>query len=75
MGALGVTMSDAIKNITDHYLGLKDRVALERMRDHRNTLLQNYRMYAAQGFKVQTLETSLNEDITAIDDALARLSI
>jgi hypothetical protein len=67
-------MSEAIQIITNTYVQLKDRVALERMREHRNQLLQNYRIQAAQGFRVLTLETSLQEDMTAIDDALSRLS-
>jgi hypothetical protein len=56
-----------------HYVRLKDRVALERMRDHRNNLLQNYRVRAAQGFRVETLETSLQEDVNVLNDALSRL--
>jgi hypothetical protein len=67
-------MSEAIKIIASHYVGLKDRVTLEQMREHRSKLLQNYRIQAAQGFRVQTLETSLQEDVNAIDDALSRLS-
>jgi hypothetical protein len=58
--------------ITGHYVQLKDRAALERMREHRNNLLHNYRIGAAQGFRVQTLETSLQSDVEAIDEALAR---
>jgi hypothetical protein len=60
--------------IVGGYVRLRDRVALERMREHRNKLLQNYRIHAAQGFRVQTLETSLQEDVNAIDDAFSRLS-
>jgi hypothetical protein len=67
-------MSEAIRIITGHYAELKDRVALEGMRDHRNRLLQNYRIKASQGFKVQTLENSLQGDLEAIDDALSRIS-
>jgi hypothetical protein len=67
-------MGEAIENIVGNYVRLKDRVTLERMREHRHKLLQNYRIHAAQGFTVQTLETSLHEDVTAIDDALSRLS-
>ena len=70
----GIFMSEAIRIITGHYAQLKDRVALEQMREHRNKLLQNYRIGAAQGFKVQTLETSLQDDMEAIDEALSRLS-
>ena len=67
-------MSEAIKNIASHYVRLKDRVALERMRDHRNNLLQNYRIHASQGFRVETLERSLQGDVDALDEALSRLS-
>ena len=67
-------MSEAIKNIADHYVRLKDRVALERMREHRNKLLQNYRVHASQGFRVETLEKSLEGDLDALDEALSRLS-
>jgi hypothetical protein len=66
-------MGEAIEIIASHYVRLKDRVALERMRDHRNNLLQNYRVRAAQGFRVETLETSLQEDVNVLNDALSRL--
>ena len=71
----GRFMSEAIQIITNNYVRLKDRLTLEQMREHRNNLLQNYRIHASQGFRVQTLETSLQEDLHAIDDALSRLSI
>ena len=70
----GIFVSEAIKIIADHYVRLKDRVALERMREHRNKLLQNYRIHAAQGFRVETLEKSLQGDVDALDDALSRIS-
>jgi hypothetical protein len=66
-------MSEAITNIASHYVRLKDRVALERMREHRNKLLQDYRVYASQGFRIQTLETTLQSDLDALDEALARI--
>lgn len=44
-------MSEAIGIIVSNYVRLKDRIALQRMREHRNTLLQNYRIHAAQGFQ------------------------
>ena len=67
-------MSEAIRIITGHYAQLKDRAALEQMREHRNKLLQNYCVGAAQGFRVETLETSLQGDMDAIDEALSRIS-
>jgi hypothetical protein len=67
-------MSEAIEIIASHYVRLKDRVALERMRDHRNNRLQNYCIHAARGFWVESLETALQKDVAALDDALSRLS-
>jgi hypothetical protein len=68
-------MGEAIENIARQYVRLNDRVALEHMRQHRIKLLQNYRLnVASQGFAVPSLETSLQEDMTAIEDALSRLS-
>jgi hypothetical protein len=67
-------MSEAIRNIADHYVRLRDRVALEHMREHRNKLLQLYRVHASQGFRVETLETSLQGDVDVLDEALSRLS-
>jgi hypothetical protein len=66
-------MGEAIEIIVGNYVRLKDRVALERMLEHRNKLLQNYRFHTAQGFKVETLETSLQEDVIALSDGLSRL--
>ena len=70
----GAFKGEAIEIIAGSYVRLKDRVALERMREHRRNLLRKYRIHAAQGFRVQTLETSPQEDVNAIDDALSRLS-
>ncbi len=66
-------MSEAIRIIAGHYVRLKDRMALEQMRDHRNKLLQNYRIHAAHGFRVEALEKSLQGDVEAIDEALSRI--
>jgi hypothetical protein len=66
-------MSEAMRSIASHYVRLKDRVALERLRDHRNKLLQDYRIHMAQGFRVETLETALQGDLDALDEALSSL--
>lgn len=66
-------MSEAIENIVSQYVRLKDRVALERMREHRNKLLQDYRIHAAQGFRVPALETALQDDVNAVNEGLSRL--
>ena len=46
---------------------------LERMREHRNKLLHDYRIHAAQGFRVPTLEAALQDDVNALNDGLSRL--
>ena len=66
-------MNEAIRNIADNLVQLKDRSTLERMREHRNTLLQHYRMHSAQGFRVETLEKTLEGDLDALNEALSRL--
>jgi hypothetical protein len=68
-------MGEAIESIVGHYVRLKDRGALERLRQHRIKLWQDYRMNSvSQGFQMPSLETSLQEDMTAIDHALSCLS-
>jgi hypothetical protein len=43
------------------------------MREHRNKLLHDYRIHAAQGFRVPTLEAALQDDVNALDEGLSRL--
>ena len=66
--------SEAMQLIASGYVRLKDRTALERMREHRNRLLQDYRSRVGQSFRVEIVETSLQGDIDALDEALSRLS-
>ena len=66
-------MGEAIEIIANNFVRLKDRATLERMREHRNQLLQNYRLHTTQGFKVESLEKSLVEDLSVLNDALSRL--
>ena len=67
-------MSSAIELIVSNYVRLKDRAALERMREHRSKLLQENRLRAAEGFRVETLQAALEDDVSMLDDALSRLS-
>ena len=67
-------MSSAIELIVSNYVRLKDRVTLERMREHRSKLLQENRLRAAEGFRVETLQAALEDDVSVLDDALSRLS-
>jgi hypothetical protein len=67
-------MSRAIELIVGNYVRLKDRAALERMREHRSKLLQENRLRAAEGFRVETLQAALEDDVSVLDEALSRLS-
>jgi hypothetical protein len=67
-------MSKAIEHIASGYVRLKDRVALEQMREHRNKLLQEYRMRPADWLRSEALETALREDVQVLNDALSRLT-
>lgn len=67
-------MGTAIEDIVGGYVRLKDRVSLERMREHRSRLLQESRFCAAQGFRVETLENALRDDLNALNEGLSRLS-
>jgi hypothetical protein len=66
-------MSRAIEHIVGGYVRLKDRAALQQMRDQRNRLLQESRLRAAQGFKVECLDAALQDEVVALDEALAQL--
>ena len=67
-------MARAIEHIVGGYLRLKNRAALERMREHRSRLLQENRIRAAEGFRVESLERALEEEVNVLDEALSRLS-
>ena len=67
-------MARAIEHIVSGYMRLKNRAALERMREHRGRLLQENRTRAAEGFRVESLERALEEEVSVLDEALSRLS-
>jgi len=66
-------MASAIEVIANGFVRVKDRAALERMREHRSRLLQEYRMRSAGPFRFEVLETSLQDDLAVLDAALSRL--
>jgi hypothetical protein len=66
-------MASAIEQIANGFVRIKDRAALQRMREHRSKLLQEYRMRPEAGwFRSKILETSLQDDLAVLDAALAR---
>jgi hypothetical protein len=66
-------MASAIEQIANGFVRVQDRAALERMRAHRNILLQEYRTRRAKWFRSEVLETSLQNDVAVLDAALSRL--
>lgn len=61
----------AIEQIIAGYVSLKDRRALEGIRDHRRRLLQETRMRSVSGFHPSTVIETLQEEIDLIEAALA----
>ena len=66
-------MTKAIENIVAGYVTLKNRQALEEIRDHRQRLLQNSRMHAGSWVSVESLTSALQEEISIVDAALKGL--
>jgi hypothetical protein len=66
-------MSAAIDQIVRSYVKLGNRVALEKMRDHRRRLLQEARIRADSGYNPEVSMSALQQDIEAIEGDLSRL--
>lgn len=67
-------MTEAIKNIVNGYMMLKNRRALEEIRDHRQRLLHQSRMHAGSWVSTESLTSLLQEEISIVDAALDGLS-
>ena len=66
-------MTKAIEHIVAGYSTLKNRKALEEIRDHRNLMLTKNRMSAAlSGFNLDRITTELEEEISIVETALSR---
>ncbi|QDW36913.1 hypothetical protein FFI89_007010 [Bradyrhizobium sp. KBS0727] len=66
-------MSKAIEHIVAGYSTLKNREALEEIRDHRRRLLMKNRMSAANsGFNLDRIASDLQEEISIVEAALSR---
>lgn len=63
-------MTEAIKNIVAGYMTLKNRRALEEIRDHRQRLLHQSRMHAGSWISTESLTSLLQAEISIVNEAL-----
>jgi hypothetical protein len=66
-------MTKAIEHIVTGYFTLKDRVALEQIRDHRRKLLNETRIFNAGPLRFDSITAELQEELGVVDAALAKL--
>ncbi len=66
-------MTKAIEHIVAGYVTLKNRQALQEIRDHRQRLLHESRMHSGSWVSVESLNSVLQEDISIVDAALSGL--
>lgn len=66
-------MTKAIEHIVAGYSTLKNRKALEEIRDHRRRLLNDYRMRSGSGLNFDWINSELQEEIGLVEDALSKL--
>jgi hypothetical protein len=63
-------MTKAIETIVAGYVTLKNRQALEEIREHRQRLLHDSRMHTGTWVSVASLTSELQEEIDIVDAAL-----
>ncbi len=63
-------MTEAIKNIVAGYVTLKNRQALQDIRDHRQRLLHDSRMHTGTWVSLDGLRSMLQVEISIVDEAL-----
>ena len=66
-------MSEAITSIVDSYVSLKDRAALEAIRDHRLRLLKQLQDQQSSWMDPTFTLRILDEDLRVVESGLARL--
>ena len=66
-------MTKAIETIVAGYVTLKNRQALEEIREHRRRLLHESRMHTGTWVSVKSLTSALQEEINIVDAALSGL--
>jgi hypothetical protein len=67
-------MTKAIDHIVAGYVTLKDRVALEAIRDHRRKLLNDSRMRNTWPLRFESINGELQEELSAVEAGLAKLA-
>jgi hypothetical protein len=66
-------MTKAIEDIVAGYASLKNRQALEEIREHRQRLLHDARKHAGSWVSVKSLTSLLQEEINIVDAAISEL--
>ena len=66
-------MTKAIEHIVAGYSTLKNRKALEEIRDHRRRLLNENRMRSGSGINLEWITNELQDEISIVEAALSRL--
>ena len=66
-------MTKAIEHIVAGYSTLKNRKALEEIRDHRRRLLNDYRMRSGSGMNFDWINAEIQEEIGVVEEALSKL--
>jgi hypothetical protein len=63
----------AIEHIVMGYSTLKNRAALEEIRDHRRRLLDQFRMRDRSVLRFDSIENDLRDEIEIVESALSKL--
>ena len=66
-------MSESVKLIVNAYVQLKDRQAIEELREHRQMLREKLQAIAGDGFDPSRSIRLIESDLHEIDEGLARL--
>ena len=67
-------MTRAIDHIVAGYVSLKNRVALEEIRDHRRKLLNDHRMRSVGPLRFESVNVQLQEELSAVEAGLEKLT-
>jgi hypothetical protein len=67
-------MTKAIEHIVAGYVTLKNRIALEEIRDHRLKLLNDKRMRNTSPLRFDSINVELQEELGAVEAGLEKLA-